>query len=65
MTNPRAKKPFATLAKDLQEIRKLPLSNEQVNELNRVFDEIEKSQKPGLADPNSEKKSARPPEAET
>ena len=44
MKNPLAKKPFSTLAKDLKEIRKRKLTDKEVNELNRVFDEIENNE---------------------
>jgi hypothetical protein len=65
MKNPRAKKPFATLAKDLREIRRRPLTQEQINNLNRIFIEIEKKQKSDISEEEPKKKIARSPEVET
>jgi hypothetical protein len=64
MKNPRAKQPFATLAARLKEIRRRPLTAEQVERLNRVFDEMEKNQKPAQEEKQPGKKIARSPEAE-
>jgi len=40
MKNPRAKKPFKTLAGRLKAIRRRPLSQSDVDDLNRTFDKI-------------------------
>ncbi len=65
MRNPRAKKPFSTLAQRLKEIRKQPLTETQIEKLNKVFDEMGKNKKaePEVQEPK--KRIARSPEAET
>ena len=65
MKNPRAKKPFATLAARLKAIRRRPLTQEQLDRLNGVFGEMEKGNKPEPQVQEPRKKIARPPEAET
>ena len=40
MKNPRAKKSFKTLADRLKAIRRRPLSQSDVDDLNRTFEEI-------------------------
>lgn len=55
-----AKKSFATLAKDLNKIRKRQPSAKQIEELNSVL--IEPERKPSEVSPR--KKIARPPETE-
>ena len=65
MPNPRVKKPVSTLAQRLRAIHRRPLTEAEVNKLNRVFEELEKNKKPEpeVSEPNK-KKIARSPEAE-
>lgn len=65
MKNPRVKKPIATLAQRLKAIHKRPLSQQQIDRLNQVFDEMErtKNSEPEIKSPK--KKIAHEPEAET
>lgn len=63
MKNPKVKKPVKTLAERLKAIRRRPLSPSDVNELNRVFDEIEK-EKSDLENDRLKRKIAKPPEAD-
>lgn len=64
MSNPRVKKPIGTLAERLKELRRRPLTQDEVNRLNEVFDKMEggKKHEPEIKTP--EKKIAHPPEAE-
>ena len=64
MKNPRMKKPISTLAERLKAIRRRPLTDDQVKDLNRIFDEMEKNKKSGQDVNNSGRKSARGAEVE-
>jgi hypothetical protein len=41
MGTPKPRKPFSTLANDLKLIRRRPITDEQIAQLNQIFDEIE------------------------
>lgn len=60
MKNTRAKKPFATLAARLKAIRSRPLTQEQTDRLNKVFEEMEKES----SNLEREKKIAQSPEVD-
>jgi acyl-[acyl carrier protein]--UDP-N-acetylglucosamine O-acyltransferase len=64
MRNPRAKKTFAEMAKNMKELRRRPLSEEQINDLNQTFREIEQQKKSEDGKTVPKKKIARAPEAE-
>ncbi len=67
MAHPKPKKPFATLAEDLKKIRKRPLTRDEIDRANRVFDEIGREKNPSSRhQPESPgKKIAKHPEADT
>lgn len=62
MKNPKVKKPFATLAERQKAIRRRPLTEEQINKLNRIFEQVDQEQQ--AEDAKQWKKIARPLEAE-
>jgi len=64
MKNPRMKKPISTLAERLKAIRRRPLTDDQIKDLNRIFDEMEKNKKSDQDVNNTGRKSAHGPEAE-
>lgn len=61
MKNPRVKKPIATLAERQKAISRRPLSEEQINKLNRIFERIDQEQQ--VEEEKPLKKIARSPEA--
>lgn len=62
MKNLKVKKPIATLAERQNAIRRRPITDEQINKLNRIFERIDQEQQ--TEEEKSRKKIARPPEAE-
>ncbi|MGK5086532.1 hypothetical protein WDW86_03145 [Bdellovibrionota bacterium FG-2] len=62
MKNPRVKLPIATLAERQRAISRRPLTDEQINKLNRIFELIDQEQ--DAEEDKRRKKTARSPEAE-
>jgi hypothetical protein len=48
VTQPKPKKPLATLAKDLKKIRKRPLAKADIESANRIFEEIDREKNSSL-----------------
>ena len=64
MKNPRMKKPISTLAERLKAIRRRPLTSDQIDRLNRVFDEMERNDRAASGAKKTERKIAKEVEAE-
>ncbi len=61
MLNPRVKKPAKTLGARIKALRQRPTKQEDIDRLNKVFDEIEKNKQSEEPSNQSEKKLLDPP----